>query len=160
MIRPTGTHCRRRGDRAIRSGLALCALLFSAVAQPAAANHRARLSGGVAVTCDGPSAEVRAEVRNAGTRNVVLTHALLYVYTHEQGKPYWNRPTISNLLETQEETPGSPAQFDFVLSPGEQKGQASMLSLVPGVDRVYAILWVHVQGEPFWRYAHDLDYCQ
>jgi hypothetical protein len=85
---------------------------------------------------------------------------LLYVYTHEQGKPFWNQPTVFNLLETQEETPGSPAQTDPVLSPGERKGRIMMLTLVPGVDRVFAILWLRVQGEPFWRYAFDVDSCQ
>ncbi|HEV8177080.1 MAG TPA: hypothetical protein VGP44_05270 [Gemmatimonadales bacterium] len=97
---------------------------------------------------------------NPDNQNVTLTHALLYVYTHAQGKPTWNQPTVTNLLETAEATPDTPAQFDFVLSPGEQKGRAQMLSLVPGIDRVYAILWVHVQGERFWRYAYDLDSCQ
>lgn len=133
--------------------------LWVGAAVPAMAFHYARLSGGVDVRCDGPSAEVRAEVRNVGPRPVVLTHALLYVYTHERGKPFWNQPTVTNLLAVQEKTPGQPAQFDHVLSVGEQKGQVSLATLIPGVDRVYAILWVHVHGEPFWRYAADLDFC-
>jgi hypothetical protein len=118
---------------------------------PAQANHLARLSGGVDVSCDGPSAEYRAEVRNAGTQSVLLTHALLLIYTHEAGKPFWNQPTVTSLLEGAE---------DAVLTPGEQLGNVAMLSLVPGVDRVAAVLWVHVQGEPFWRVAFDSDRCQ
>jgi hypothetical protein len=169
-MRPRGTHISTGRDasrRALPLALVTLALwgLLAATA-PAEANHwpplrpRTPLAGGVDVNCDGPSAELRAEVRNPGTQNVTLTHALLYVYTHEAGKPFWNQPTITNLLLEEEATPTTPARYDFVLSPGEQKGQAQMMSLVPGIDRVYAILWVHVQGEPFWRVARDLDFCQ
>jgi hypothetical protein len=163
VTRSLSNRATPRASSALRLGHLLTAValgLLLASSTPAYANHVAQLSGGVDVRCDGPSAEYRAEVRNAGTRNVVLTHALLYVYTHEEGKASWNEPTVANLLETAEATSTDPAQFDFILSPDEQKGQAAMLSLVPGVDRVAAILWVHVEGEPFWRIALDIDRCR
>jgi hypothetical protein len=168
-MHPRGTHTT--GPSAFQRSLlaALSALTFALLPgtmSPAQANHwslpiqRAPLAGGVEVNCHGPSAELRVEVRNAGTQDVTLTHALLYVTTHEAGKPVWNQTTITDLLLEEEATPTTPARYDFVLSPGEQKGQAQMMSLVPGVDRVYAVLLVHVQGEPYWRVAQDFDFCQ
>lgn len=166
-MHPRETHTTGRG--AVRRWVALSALALTLLPEtiaPAQASHwslplqRAPLVGGVDVNCNGPSAELRVEVRNPGTQDVTLTHALLYVTTHEAGKPFWNQTTVTNLLLEEEATPTTPARYDFVLSPGEQKGQAQMMSLVPGIDRVYAILLVHVQGEPFWRVARDLDFCQ
>ena len=160
MKQPTASRdLRRRLAPQRLLPVAALALLLAGI-QPAHASHFARLSGGVDVSCDGPSAEFRAEVRNVGQRPITLTHALLYVYTHSQGQPRWNQPAVFNLIETQEATPNEPAQTDPVLDPGEQKGRIAQMSLVAGVDRVFSIIWVHVQGGRFWRYASDLDSCQ
>jgi hypothetical protein len=163
MRRPSmrGTGRPRLGRKPIGPGIApvLAAwllILTAGAATPAGAHSLARLSGGVDVACDASSAETRVEVRNSGAQPVILTHALFYFQTHIAGESSWRPATVSNLLEEGDGT------FDHVLSPGEQKGSASIFDFAPteNVAHVRGVLLVHVLGEPFWRVALDVDACR
>jgi len=141
--------------------LALGALLIGlGAAAPAGAHPFAHLSGGVALSCeragltDRASADLRAEVRNAGSRPIVLTHAFVLFQVHHRGDRFWGQPSVINLLED-----GKGKTTAKLLAPGEQVGNVTHFDLVEGIAHVRAILLVHVLGEPFWRFDVDVDAC-